>query len=366
MAIKKKFKIKTEAELQKKYGSGVSASARLKEMGLWLPSSVISVNLATGGGILYGRILELFGQESSGKTMLAQDFAKVTNSLGGVSLWVDAERCYSEAWAKELGIDTENLYLYEDNTIENIADWIRDMVYFHRSRLLNNEPILLVVDSMAALESQQQMQIEFSDAKAEMGNRAKAIYRMLRVLNPVLTDLGVCSIFVNQLRQKVGAGMFEDPDTTPGGSAMKFYASIRLGVYGGKAIKAKIKGVEKKVGRTGSLRVKKNKLAPPADSIKYEMYNNSKYADRPLGFDKYFGLLDTLLEEGVVNKTSKNSPKIYYKETVIANGKDDFDRVLREDTVIRRKLLKELDVNTPSKLRKLLSSLNENFFKVDG
>lgn len=360
---KKKFKIKTEAELRKKYGKN-SNTAKLKEKGLWLPSEIISVNQATGGGILYGRILELFGQESSGKSLLAFNFAKVTQSLGGQVLWVDAERCFDEEWAGRLGVEADDVELLESSTIEEIGDWVKDYIFHYRLQLVSNEPILLVLDSVAALDSQLAHETEFSDQKAEMGTRAKAIYKMLRINNDAFADLGISVILINQLRAKVGASLYEDPDTTPGGKALAFYASIRLGVYGGKMIKERIKGVDKKVGRVGSLRIKKNKIAPPADSMKYEMYNNPKGSNE-IGFNRYFGLLDVMLEEEIVYKKSKGASQIYFKDEMVAKGKDNFDEVIRENAELRKKLLRRLGVNTPGKLRKVLDKLDENLFTID-
>ena len=367
MAKKKKSNIKvlSTAALKKKYPkSGLASNVVVKEEeDIWIPSRFLLLNYTTGGGIPYGKILELYGEESSGKSLLAIDFAYCTQQLGGIVLWADAEQAFTTQWAEANGLDLDRIEVYSETAVENISDWVADMSIYYRSQLTNNEPILLVVDSTAALDTSDNINSSQADGKAEMGNRAKAIYKMFRIRNELLTDLGVTQIFVNQLRQKIGV-MFGDPDTTPGGAALKFYASIRIGVYGGKQIKAKINGFEERVGRLSSIRIKKNKVAPPRPTIKAAEVYFHPDCDKPVGFSKYFGFADLLVRLGVVNK-KKGSSRYYLKDKMVANGAAAFEKKIMDDDSLRRKLIRKSGVNTISKTRKKIEALDKNLFPVE-
>jgi len=362
---KSKPKALTAAEIKKKYNSGTANEMVVAgDDALWLPSRFIALNQRLGGGILYGRILELFGEESSGKTLLAYDFAEVCIELGGIVLWVDAEAAYTAHWSETLGLDNDRVILFQEQSVEKISDWINDQVTFWRSELTNNEPILLVTDSTAALDSEVNINSSQVDAKAEMGNRAKAIYKMLRIRNGKLDALGVCSIFINQIRKKVGAGMFEDPDTTPGGKALAYYASQRVKVAKGKQIKKKISGKERRIGNECHIRVIKNKVAPPSDGIKgAEVYFNDKYVDR-VGFNSHSGLADILVDEGVLTKKAGSS-RYYLKEDMLANGEEALMKLLEKDEKLCKKLIRKSGVNTFERLTKTLKKLEENLYPID-
>lgn len=349
-------------QLRKKYSSGAASEMVLDgEEALWLPSGVIAVDHRLGGGIPYGRILEIFGEESSGKSLLAYHFAESTHDLGGQVLWVDAEQAYTQDWASSLGLDNQRVELFDEVAVELISDWIADMVPYYRSQLTNNEPILLVVDSTAALDTQSSLESDQSDSKAEMGNRAKAIYKMLRLRNKMFVQLGVCVIFINQLRKKLDAGMFGDPDTTPGGAAMKFFASLRLGITGGKQIK---NSKNKRIGRESHMRVIKNKVAPPSDGIKgIPVYFNEKHSDI-LGFERLYDLPNILLDTGVVTR-KKGASRYFLKEEVLANGEDNFLKLLAKDEKLREKLIRKAGINTLARTQRQLKKLTENLYPVE-
>lgn len=363
MAAKKHIKLLSPNELRKRYPESDIASNILldKDNSLWLPSSTIAINHILGGGIPYGKILEIFGEESSGKSLLSADFAKSTQLLGGVVLWVDAEGSYDLFWAEQNGIDNSKVVVYPETAVERISDWIADMAMYYRSQLTKNEPILLVVDSTAALDCLDNIDSQQTDSKAEMGNRAKAIYKMLRIRNRMLVKLGICSIFINQLRSKVGANQFQDPDTTPGGNALKFYASQRLGIYRGKQIVEKVKGFEERVGNHVSIRVKKNKVAPPRPTLKTEVYFLPDF--REPGFHKYIGLPEILIRSGVI---TKKGSRFYLGETMIANGEEQLLKIITDDMDLRKKLIRKSGVNTLSKTKKLLESKGTNLFPIEG
>lgn len=357
-------KVLDRKALAKKYSGSGMATNVLGNNSLWLPSRFLLLNHTMGGGIPYGKMVEIHGLESSGKSLLSFDFAYCAQQLGGTVIWVDAEAAFTNSWAEHNGLDPDNVELYVETAVERISDYIMDMTRYWRSQLTNNEPILLVLDSIASLECESNLDSEQSDAKAEMGNRAKAIDKMLRIRNPLLSELGVCTIFINQLRSKIGATKFEDPFTTPGGKAVAFYASIRLAVFGGKQILGKIRGKETRVGRVSSIRVIKNKVAPPMPSIKSaEVYFNPKHEDHDIGFNKYFGLPELLVEAGIVDR-KKGASWYTYKGTNIANGDKKFLQLLMEDETMRRKLIRKAGINTISTFQKKLNSINENLYPV--
>lgn len=362
---KGKLKVQTESALRKKYaGSGRATDivVSAEEM-LWLPSRFLALNDQLGGGIPYGKILELFGEESSGKSLIGFDFAYCCQQLGGVVLWADAEYAFTRDWSLQNGLDLERVELFKEKAIEVISDWSVDMALYYRKQLVNNEPILLVVDSIAALECLDNLNGSQVDAKAEMGNRAKAMDRWLRTRNGIYEELGVTVILINQLRAKIGASQFEDPDTTPGGKATRFYASQRVGVYGGKQIVKKISGSEERVGRVTSIRVKKNKVAPPKPTIKAAEVYFVKTKDFGIGFNRYFGLAELLVKSGTLQR-KKGSSRFYLGEKMVANGEDALIRKLFEDEELRKKLIRKSGINTISRTERQVGKVTHNMFPI--
>ena len=326
--VKVGIKIPTQKELSNRYPTMSLASNSDDDDKPWLPSRFIAFNHQLGGGIPYGKILEIFGEESSGKSMAALNFASVTTDLGGIVLWADAEQAFTKDWALKNNIDLNRVVLLPETSVESISDWAADMAIYWRSKLTKNEPILFVTDSMAALDCMENINSKMVDSKADMGNRAKAIYKMFRIRSELFYKLGICQIYINQLRKNLSAGMFQDPDTTPGGRALAFYASQRIGFYGGKQITHKIKGKEVKVGRQTSIRVKKNKVAPPRTTIKAApIYYNPKY--REVGFDNYYYLNEVLVEMDIVQKSNGGVYK--YKGKTLCRGEDNFIKLITED-----------------------------------
>ena len=213
MAKKKSgYKPATESALRRKYAGTGLAEDVLSDNNLWIPSRFLALNDQFGGGAHYGKIHEIFGEESSGKSLSALDFAYCTQKLGGVVLWADSEYAFTKDWARQNGINLSKVELFQEKAIEVISDWSVDMGMHYRSQLVNNEPILLVVDSIAALSCLANLNGYQQDEKAEMGNRAKAIDGWLRTRNGIYEKLGVTVLLINQLRAKIGASLFEDPD----------------------------------------------------------------------------------------------------------------------------------------------------------
>ena len=218
---------------------------------------------------------------------------------------------------------------------------------------------------MAALDTEANIDSEMSSASADMGNRAKAIYKMFRIRNEQLYQLGVTQIYINQLRKNLKAGMFENPDTTPGGAALKFYASQRIGFYGGKSITKKVGSKERKLGKVTSIRTIKNKVAPPRETIKgAPIYNNPKYHE--IGFDRYYNLLDVFIDNDILIKAPSGSIKKNGEEEILCRGEEKFQSLMENNPELRRELLTLAGINTLGKTKKKLAKLGENLFPIEG
>lgn len=357
------IKVPTANELAKRYGDMIITASDTKENGLWLPSTFFMLNYTFGGGIPFGKILEVAGEESSGKSLIAYNFAYATQQLGGHVIWVDAEQAWMNSWAQENGIDPAGVTVIRDTRIENIADALADLTIYRRSQLTHNEPILLVVDSIAAMDCADNIDSKMVDGKSEMGGRAKALYKFFRIRSELFYRLGITQIYINQLRTALNVGFGKDNTTTTGGAALKFYASIRAAFYAGKGITVKYRGKERKAGKLVTIRLIKNKVAPPRPTIsKTPVYFNPKYHE--VGFDRYFGLEDVFVENEIIEKSSGGIYK--YKGKQLCRGEEKFQKLLEEDDTLRRRLLKAASINTISTTKKKLASLTENFYPIDG
>lgn len=355
------LKIPTKNELLKKYGNMIQLASETKESGLWLPSTFFALNYTMGGGIPYGKILEIAGESSSGKSLIAYNFAYACQQLGGRVIWVDAEQAWMNSWAEANGVDPSQVTVVNDTRIEYISDAVADLVMYLRSQLTHNEPILLVVDSIAAMDCADNIDSRMVEARAEMGGRAKALYKFFRIRAELFAKLGVTQIYINQLRTALNVGFGKDNTTTTGGAALKFYASIRLAFYAGKTLTVKVKGKERKAGKLVTIRIIKNKVAPPRPTIsKCPVYFNPKFHE--VGFDRYFGLDDVFVENDIIEKTTGGYK---FNGKSLARGEDSFHQKMEEDNSLRRKLLKLAEINTIATTKKKLESLQENFYPVD-
>jgi RecA/RadA recombinase len=300
-------------------------------------------------------------------TLVAYDFAYCTQQLGGHVIWVDAEQSWDNSWAGQNGIELDKVTIISSTEIETISDAIADLSILWRSKLTHNEPILLVVDSIAAMDCTENINIKMTDGKAEMGGRAKALYKMFRIRTELLSKLGITQIYINQLRVALNVGFGQDNTTSTGGKALGFYASIRSAFYAGKQVTKKVKGKERKVGKLVSIRPIKNKVSPLRNTIsKAPIYFNPKYVEY-VGFDRYHGFADILVEEDVLEKTSGGIYK--YKGKTVARGEEKFQSVVEEDDKLRRKLIRACGINTISVTQNKIDELVEkgiNLFPVDG
>ena len=250
------LKVPTKNEILKKYGGMIKVASETKETGLWLPSTFFALNYLFGGGIPWGKSIEIAGEESSGKSLIAYNFAYSTIQLGGHVIWVDAEQSWMNSWAEINGVDPTKVTCINDTRIEYVSDAVADLAIYLRSQLTNNEPILLVIDSIAAMDCADNIDAKMAEGKAEMGGRAKALYKYFRIRSELFYKLGICQIYINQLRTALNVGFGKDNTTTTGGAALKFYASIRAAFYSGRSITVKQKGKERNSLLFDLLRIK--------------------------------------------------------------------------------------------------------------
>lgn len=357
------MKIPSQKDLLKRYGNTIQLASETKESGLWLPSTFFALNYQWGGGIPFGKICEVAGEESSGKSLIAYNFAYACQQLGGWVIWVDAEQSWMNSWAKINGVDPERVTVVNDTRIEYISDALADIALYTRSQLTHNEPILLVVDSVAALDCADNIDSRMVGGKAEMGGRAKALYKYFRIRNELFYRLGVTQIYINQLRTALNVGFGKDNTTTTGGAALKFWASIRVAFYGGRSITTKYKGKERRAGKLVTLRVLKNKVAPPRPTIsKCPVYFNPKY--HTVGFDRLYSLEDVLVENDIIEKGGGGN--FSFRGEKICRGEEKFYKLLEEDDDLRRKFLRKAHINTIGTTRKKMEHINENLFPVEG
>ena len=365
MATKKKvgLKVPTSNELMKKYGSIIRLASEKKDIDIWLPSTFYALNYTFGGGIPYGKILEVAGEESSGKSLIAYNFAYSTQQLGGHVIWVDAEQSWMNSWAEANGVDPSRVTVVNDTRIESMADIVADLAIYLRAQLTHNEPILLVVDSIAAMDCSDNIDSKMVEAKAEMGGRAKALYKFFRIRSELFYKLGITQIYINQLRTALNVGFGKDNSVTTGGAALKFYASIRAAFYAGKSITVKSKGKERKAGKLITIRLIKNKVAPPRPTLsKCPVYFNPTFHE--VGFDRCFGLEDMLIENDIITKSQGGVYK--FKDHTLVRGEEKFQKLLEEDDELRRILLRKVGINTIGTVKKKLEKIKINYFPVEG
>lgn len=355
----------SEKEIIRKFPETGRASeiAITPENSLRIPTRMVALNHQLNGGLVYGTILELFGEESTGKSLLAMDFAYCTQKLKGEVIWADAENCFNGDWMKKNGLELETIHLMTKvSAMEKISDWISYKLTEVRKRLTHNEPILIVLDSIGVVRCLEEVGESQMDASAKYGNRAKAISDFLGNRNEQFAKMGASVILINQLRKKIGASKFEDPDKTVGGDAIKFYAAQRIGLVRGKQILKKIKGQEHKVGQNVYIKTKKDKTGPPRSTTPAQVFF-TKTKSNGLGFSKYMSLPELLVFRGVLER-KKGSSRYYYENKMVANGEEALYEVLNNNAELRSKLIKASKINTISKTQSQIDALKINMFPV--
>ena len=286
-----------------------------------IPTGSIALDIALGiGGLPRGRVVEIYGPESSGKTTLALHAIASVQAGGGIAAFVDAEHAFDPEYAKKLGVDIDNLLVSQPDTGEQALE-IADMLI--RSGALD----LIVIDSVAALVPRAEIEGDMGDS--HVGLQARLMSQALRKITGALSTNNTTAIFINQLREKIGV-MFGSPETTTGGKALKFYASVRLDIRRIETLKV---GTDP-VGNRTRVKVVKNKVAPPFKQAEFDIL----YGE---GISREGGILDMAVEEGLVRKSGawythdgdqlgqgKENARSYLKDNPALT--DDLERQLKE------------------------------------
>ncbi|WP_017571732.1 recombinase RecA [Nocardiopsis halotolerans] len=292
-----------------------------------IPTGAIALDVALGiGGIPKGRIVEVYGPESSGKTTVALHAVASAQKMGGIAAFVDAEHALDPEYAKKIGVDTDDLLLSQPDTGEQALE-IVDMLI--RSGAIS----IIVIDSVAALVPRAEIEGEMGDS--HVGLQARLMSQALRKIAGALHQTGTTAIFINQLREKVGV-MFGSPETTTGGRALKFYSSVRLDV---RRIETLKDGTDA-VGNRTRVKVVKNKVAPPFKQAEFDILYG-------VGVSREGSLIDLGVEHGIVRKSGA---WFTYDGTQLGQGKENARRFLRENvdvaTEVEKRIKEKLGVPT--------------------
>ncbi len=311
-------------QIEKQFGNGaIMKLGESHKADVELVSSgALSLDLALGGGYPKGRIIEIYGPESSGKTTLTLHAIAEVQRNGGTAAFIDAEHALDPVYAKKLGVDTSNLLISQPDNGEQALEIVETLV---RSNAVD----LIVVDSVAALVPQAEIEGEMGDS--HMGLQARLMSQALRKLTGVINKSKATIIFINQIRMKIGV-MFGNPETTTGGNALKFYASVRLDIRR----TGQIKVGEEIIGNRTKVKVVKNKIAPPFRQAEFDiMYNE--------GISASGDVLDLAVVHGIVGKSGA---WFDYKDGKIGQGREAAKIYLKEhpdvmteiDKLVRKKV----------------------------
>lgn len=282
------------------------------------PTGSISLDLALGGGIPKGRVIEIYGPESSGKTTLTLHAIAQIQQQGGTAAFIDAEHALDPAYAQRIGVDTSNLLLSQPDSGEQALEIVETLV---RSNAVD----LIVVDSVAALVPRAEIEGDMGDA--HMGLQARLMSQALRKLTSIIKKSNATVIFINQIRMKIGV-MFGNPETTTGGNALKFYASVRMDI---RRI-SQIKQGEEIIGNRTRVKVVKNKIAPPFRQAEFDiMYNK--------GISVSGDVLDLAVADGIIEKSGA---WFAYGDEKIAQGREAAKKYLEDNPKVLEKVSKQV------------------------
>lgn len=294
--------------LRKQYGEGaVLYEDQLPEKVETVPSGSFALDYVLGYGLPRGRIIEVFGQESSGKSTLCSFILAQVQKRGGKCVYIDAEQAFDADYAGKLGVDTKKLYLAQVGTLEEAMDTVKAFV-------VTNEIDLIIIDSVAALTPKSEAEGE-EMLKETMGVQARLLGKALRILSPLIGKSRTIVIFINQTRDKIGI-VYGNPETTPGGKALKFFSSVRLNVRKGEKYLGK---GDEQIGNEITITAVKNKVAPPFRKRAIGLYYGT-------GIDLVADTFDEAVIREVINKTGNTYE---YDGNKIGVGRDQAISVLK-------------------------------------
>jgi recombination protein RecA len=300
----------TLAAIEKEFGAGSIMKMGDKVIAdvTGIPTGSMSLDVALGGkGMPRGRIVEIYGAESSGKTTIALHAVANVQKAGGVAAYIDAEHALDPTWAKRIGIDLESLLVSQPSFGEE-ALRIAEML------VKSNAVDIIVIDSVAALVPKNEAENDIGEPS--VGQQARLMSQALRVLNPSIAKTNTCVVFINQIRQKIGV-MYGNPETTSGGLALKFYASCRLEVRRGPAVK----DGDMVIGTEVKVKVVKNKVAPPFRTAEFEVLH-----DR--GINVFSDLVNIAIDMGVLEKSGSF---FSFEGNRLGQGKENVKNYLTEN-----------------------------------
>jgi recombination protein RecA len=311
----------TMEKIDKTYGKGTimrMGDQAVEKMEV-IPTGSLTLDLALGvGGYPRGRIIEIYGPESSGKTTLAIHAIAQAQKLGGVAAFIDAEHAFDRFYAEKLGVNIENLYVSQPDNGEQALEIADQLI---RSSAID----IIVIDSVAALTPKAEIEGEMGENK--VGLQARLMSQALRKLTSNISKTNTTCIFINQLREKIGV-MFGNPETTTGGNALKFYSSVRLDIRKVTAIK----DGENVIGSQTRVKVVKNKVAPPFKKAEFEIL----YGE---GISKVGEILDLGVEKNVIKKSGS---WFSYGETKLGQGRDAVKDLIRDNPELMDEIEKKV------------------------
>lgn len=310
-------------KLEKSYGKGTIM--KLGDTAIepidFISTGSISLDIALGiGGVPKGRVIEIYGPESSGKTTLATHIIAEAQKKGGIAAFIDAEHAFDQFYAKKLGVDTDNLLISQPDNGEQALEIADNLI---RSGAID----VIVIDSVAALVPKSEIEGEMGDSK--MGLHARLMSQALRKLTGTISKTGCCCIFINQLRDKIGV-MFGNPETTTGGNALKFYASVRLDI---RRI-SQIKDSDEVSGNRVKVKIVKNKVAPPFRIAEFDVMFGE-------GISKNGEIVDLGVDFGIIKKAGS---WYSYGDTKLGQGRDAVKQLLNDNPELAEEL--ELKIKT--------------------
>ena len=322
----------TMDRLDKTYGKGtvMKLGDEVVEKVDAIPSGSLNLDLALGiGGYPKGRIVEIYGPESSGKTTLAIHAIAECQKQGGICAIVDAEHAFDKFYAENLGVDTENLLISQPDNGEQALEIADNLI---RSGAID----LLVIDSVAALTPRAEIEGEMSDSS--VGLQARLMSKALRKLTGTISKTGCCCIFINQLREKIGV-MFGNPETTTGGNALKFYSSVRLDIRRS----TQIKDGDAVQGNRTKVKVVKNKVAPPFRRAEFDIMYGA-------GVSKTGEIIDLGVDQGIIKKSGS---WFSYGDTKLGQGRDAVKNLLADNPELMEELETKIkEAIQPTKLKR--------------